>query len=237
MSLFCFAHNSRSGSGNEAVLLFRKAVMLSLILLSVFFSQAASAFSQTTVVHPWHGVKIGSGSPEICNAIIEIPKGSKNKYELDKPTGLLKLDRVLYASMHFPANYGFFPQTYFHDGDPLDVLVLSQEPIEPLTLVKVRIIGYLLVVDRGDRDTKIIAVPMKDPQFSHYTDISQIHENVIAEIKHFFEQYKKLEGKVVTAETTGGPAEAHQIIREGMDLYEKNRHLLNTPQNSAPCSK
>ncbi|MGV8124736.1 MAG: inorganic diphosphatase [Candidatus Xenobiia bacterium LiM19] len=178
------------------------------------------------MVHPWHGVKIGSGSPEICNVIIEIPEGSKNKYELDKPTGLLRLDRVLSASMRFPVNYGFFPQTYFHDGDPLDVLVLSQEPIEPLTLVKVRVIGYLLVVDRGDRDTKIIAVPMKDPQFSHYTDISQIHENVIAEIKHFFEQYKKLEGKVVTAEKTGGPAEACEMIREGMNLYEKNRHKL-----------
>lgn len=212
--------------------LYKTAYTLFLSALFLFFFQTATAFSQARVVHPWHGVKIGSGSPEICNVIIEIPKGSKNKYELDKATGLLKLDRVLYASMHFPANYGFLPQTYYHDGDPLDVLVLSQEPIEPLTLVKVRIIGYLLVVDRGDRDTKIVAVPMKDPQFSQYTDISQIHENVIAEIRHFFEQYKKLEGKVVTADKTGSPAEAYEIIREGMDLYKKNRHLLTAPRDS-----
>ena len=175
-------------------------------------------------MHPWHDsyvdeAVIATGFP----VIIEIPKGSKNKYELDKETGLLRLDRVLYSAVYYPADYGFLPRTYCDDGDPLDALVLSQEPVHPLTIVEARAIGVMRMRDEKGIDDKILAVSVKDPAFADYTDKAQLPPHLLREVKRFFEDYKVLEHKQVVVEDLQGPAEALAIINEALELYRRLR--------------
>ena len=171
----------------------------------------------------WHDINPRRISPEKFMAVIEIPKGVKNKYEMDKETGLLRLDRVLYTSTHYPANYGFIPRTYASDNDPLDVLVLCSEQIRPMTIVECRPIGVLIMEDSGAKDEKIIAVPVNDPNYNCYTDIDQLPSHRFDEIKHFFEVYKSLEHDKNTSVTEVKPkAVAVDIIQNCIDSYIEN---------------
>lgn len=170
----------------------------------------------------WHDIDSKKISADNFMAVIEIPKGCKTKYELDKETGMLKLDRILHTATHYPANYGFIPRTYGDDKDPLDVLVLCSEKIFPLTLVKCYPIGVITMVDSGERDEKIIAVPFKDPVYNGYTDISQLPQHMFNEMKHFFEVYKALEHKVTTVDEVKGVDEAKKIINSAIDSYREN---------------
>ena len=175
-------------------------------------------------MHPWHDsyvddTVIGDAFP----VVIEIPKGSKNKYELDKETGLLRLDRVLYSAVHYPADYGFIPRTYCDDGDPLDALVLGQEPVYPLTIVEARAIGVMRMRDEKGVDDKIVAVSVHDPAFADYTDKDQLPAHVLRQLRRFFEDYKILEHKQVIVEDLLGPKDAVRIIRDSLDLYRKLR--------------
>jgi len=145
------------------------------------------------VLHPWHGAHYGDKSPAIVNGLIEISQGSRAKYEIDKTTGLLKLDRVIYSSFHYPVNYGFIPQTLGLDNDPLDILVLCSQSIQPLCLVEATVIGNMQMIDTGEQDDKIIAVATKDPSVNHMTDIEELPKHFFNELKHYFEQYKVLE--------------------------------------------
>lgn len=167
----------------------------------------------------WHDINPGRINPEDFTAVIEISKGSKKKYELDKETGLIILDRILYTSTHYPANYGFIPRTYGDDKDPLDVLVLCSEPIEPLTLVKCYPIGVMKMLDNGMGDEKIIAIPFNDPTYNSYSDISELPSHIFEEIKHFFKVYKDLEGKETQVNQFGGPEEAIKIIEHCIGNY------------------
>jgi len=168
----------------------------------------------------WHDIDIRRINPEDFIAVIEIPKGSKKKYELDKETGLLILDRVLYTSTHYPANYGFIPKTYTDDSDPLDVLVLCQEILDPMTLVRCKPIGVITMIDSEDIDEKIIAVPFSDPAMS-YDDLYQLPSHLSEEISHFFEVYKYLEGKKTAVEKTQPRSAAVRIIERSINEYEK----------------
>lgn len=170
----------------------------------------------------WHDINPKRISKDDFMAIIEIEKGSKNKYELDKETGLLKLDRVLYTSTHYPANYGFIPRTYADDLDPLDVLVLSSESINPLTMVRCYPIGVISMIDNGRFDEKIIAIPFNDPTYNGYTDISQIPNHIFEEMSHFFKVYKELEGKETAVNEVKGSEEAIKIIQKSIDSYIEN---------------
>ena len=175
-------------------------------------------------MHPWHDSYVDDALVATeFPVVIEIPKGSKNKYELDKETGLLKLDRVLYSAVHYPADYGFIPRTFCDDGDPLDVLVLGQEPVTPLTLVEARAIGVMRMRDEKGIDDKIVAVSVRDPSFADYTDKDQLPGHVLLQVRRFFEDYKALEHKQVIVEDMLGPAEAFTIIREALELYRKLR--------------
>lgn len=167
----------------------------------------------------WHDINPERITPDDFIATIEISKGSKKKYELDKETGLIILDRILYTSTHYPANYGFIPRTYGDDKDPLDVLVLCSEAIEPLTLVRCYPIGVMYMLDNGANDEKIIAIPYNDPTYNGYTDINQLPSHVFDEIKHFFSIYKDLEGKETAVKEFGGPEEAKFIIRSCIMSY------------------
>lgn len=170
----------------------------------------------------WHDISPKRISPTKFMAVIEIPKGCKNKYEMDKETGLLRLDRVLYTSTHYPANYGFIPRTYADDHDPLDVLVLCQENIVPMTLVECKPIGVLKMVDDNSLDEKIIAVPTNDPTYSDYTDISELPSHIFDEISHFFKVYKSLETKETVVNEVDGADEAKKIIEKCIQLYKDN---------------
>src|SRR5215204_7515887 len=147
----------------------------------------------TTVLHPWHGASFGTKAPNVVKAIIEISQGSRTKYEIDKETGLLKLDRVIYSSFHYQVNYGFIPQTLGLDGDPLDILVLCSESIQPLCLVEATVIGNMQMIDNGERDDKIIAVATRDPSVNNITNINELNDHFFAVLKNYFEQYKVLE--------------------------------------------
>ncbi|QQS28358.1 MAG: inorganic diphosphatase [Sphingobacteriales bacterium] len=172
--------------------------------------------------NPWHHVSPGKNIPEIVNGIIEIPKGSRAKYELDKESGLLKLDRVLYSSVYYPANYGFIPQSFCDDNDPLDILVLSQIDFVPLCLVSAKVIGVMRMLDNNEADDKIIAVCANDPSVSHINDISELPQHFISELRNFFEDYKKLERKSVVVEDFLGKTMAMQIVQESFELYKQN---------------
>lgn len=167
----------------------------------------------------WHDVNPKRISPEDFLAVVEIPKGSKKKYELDKETGLIILDRILYTSTHYPANYGFIPRTYGDDRDPLDVLVLCSEPLEPLTLVRCYPIGMISMIDSGRNDEKIIAIPFGDPTYSDYTDIDQLPQHIFNEMSHFFRVYKALENKETAVNEVSGRENAVQTVRAAIDNY------------------
>ena len=173
------------------------------------------------MTNPWHDVHPGENIEESFYGIIEIPKGSKNKYELDKKTGLLIADRVLYSSVHYPANYGFIPQTYCDDEDPLDVLVLCQEPITSLCIVESKAIGVITMRDEKGQDDKIIAVHANDPAYNMYHDISALPPHLIIELKRFFEDYKVLEKKEVVVDNLRGRIDAINVIKESIKLYDK----------------
>lgn len=167
----------------------------------------------------WHDCPASRVTPEQFTAVIEISKGGKNKYELDKETGLLRLDRVLYTSTHYPANYGFIPKTYADDDDPLDVLVLCQEALLPMTLVECRPIGVMRMVDNASRDEKIIAVPVHDPSMEEYNDVDELPLHTIEEMQHFFEVYKTLEHKVTVVRSIGSGIEAQRLIARCITAY------------------
>lgn len=172
-------------------------------------------------MNPWHDVQNDDDFPEMVRAIVEVPKDSKVKYELDKATGLIKVDRVLYSSVHYPANYGLIPKTYCADDDPLDILVLGQLSVVPLAIIKARPIGLLKMVDQGLTDDKIIAVHVNDPEYAHFRSIHDLPPHRLAELKHFFEVYTKLENKVVLVESFLDAKDARKSILEAAELYQK----------------
>ena len=179
--------------------------------------------------HPWHDVPIGDEAPEEFTALIEIPKGSRVKYELDKETGLLKVDRILYSAVIYPANYGFIPRTLGDDDDPLDVLVLMQEPVQPLSLLSARPIGMMHMVDEGESDEKIICVHLDDPEYRSYEHHSQLPEHRLKELRRFFQDYKTLEGKEVDVGHFSDPPEAKEAVRHAMRLYDEPSPRQATP--------
>lgn len=173
------------------------------------------------VLHPWHGAHYGKEYPEIVNALIEIPQGSRAKYEIDKTTGLLKLDRVVYSSFHYPINYGFIPQTLGEDGDPLDILVMCSESIQPLCLVEATVIGNMQMIDNGEKDDKIIAVATKDPTVNHFNSVEDLPKHFIAVLRNYFENYKVLENKVVEIDEFQNKEAAYNIIRNDIENYKR----------------
>lgn len=178
--------------------------------------------------NPWHSVSIGSNAPEEVNAIIEIQQGSKTKYELDKETGMLILDRILYSELTFPVNYGLIPKTYYDDGDPLDILVLCSQKLMPSTIVHTTVVGGMAMIDSGQRDDKIIAVTTNDPYLKHIRSLNDIPEESRAMITSFFQYYKRAEGKEVIVEDLFDKKKAHQIIKQSMQDYKKKFSLLDT---------
>lgn len=180
------------------------------------------------MVHAWHELPSRPPTPsDAVNALIEIPRGSKVKYELDKPTGLLRVDRVLHSSVHYPANYGFIPRTYCGDGDPLDILVLCTESVETMCIMVARPIGVVRMVDAGKADDKIIAVHLHDPAFNEYHDIEQLPRHLAREIQRFFLDYKSLEAKKdIVAEEPVGRVEADRVVEEAVELYRKEESRL-----------
>jgi inorganic pyrophosphatase len=175
------------------------------------------------MTHPWHDVTPGLNLPYEFMSLIEIPKGSSLKYELDKATGLLRLDRVLYSAVFYPANYGFIPQTYAEDDDPLDVLVLCQEPVAPLTLVRSRAIGLMTMIDSGKKDHKILAVAMDDPEFNSFREADELPAHRLAMLRRFFQDYKTLEKKMVEVEDFQPAEFAAPIIESALDRYSNER--------------
>ena len=173
------------------------------------------------VLHPWHGAHYGEQSPKIVNALIEIPQGSKSKYEIDKKTGLLKLDRVIYSSFHYPVNYGFIPQTLGKDGDPLDILVMCSEAIQPLCLVEALVIGNMQMIDTNLIDDKIIAVATKDPGVNYITSLDEVPQHFFSVLKNYFEQYKVLENKEGKINDFQDKERAFEIINESIEFYKE----------------
>lgn len=172
-------------------------------------------------MNPWKEINEKRVSPDEFIAYIEISKGSKNKYELDKETGLLRLDRILYTSTQYPHNYGFIPHTYAEDNDPLDVLLITSEPIIPMTLVKGKPIGMIDMIDQGLRDAKILAVCPDDPFYKNFNDVHELPEHIVQEITYFFETYKVLEGKETRVPGLRDREDAKQIIKEAIERYNK----------------
>lgn len=167
----------------------------------------------------WHDIDSKRITPDDFVAVIEISKGSKKKYELDKETGLIVLDRILYTSTHYPANYGFIPRSFGDDGDPLDVLVLCSESLEPLTLVRCYPIGYISMLDDGRNDEKIIAIPFGDPTYNQYKDISELPKHIFDEMLHFFNVYKALEEKDTVAKEVNNRDAATEVISSALEHY------------------
>jgi inorganic pyrophosphatase len=177
--------------------------------------------------HPWHDLP---NNPEAARdwvqVVIEISKGSKVKYELDKPTGLLKVDRILYSSVIYPANYGFLPRSYADDNDPLDALVLGNESVLPLSIMRARPIGVMRMADEGAADDKIIAVHIGDPAYQDYRDVNELPKHTLREVRRFFEDYKVLEGKEVVVDELQGPEAANEVILRSFDSYRKHERKL-----------
>ncbi len=170
--------------------------------------------------NPWHKVSIGKETPAVVNGIIEIPKNTRAKYELDKESGMLLMDRVIFSSMHYPANYGFIPQTYCDDKDPLDIMVLSQIDVVPMCIVSAKVIGVMRMIDGGEMDDKIIAVAEHDMSVNHMNDIDDLPAHWIKELRNFFEDYKKLENKKVEVEEFQNKETAMTIIKQSMEDYK-----------------
>jgi inorganic pyrophosphatase len=177
-------------------------------------------------MHPWHDVSPGNELPRDFQALIEIPLGSNVKYELDKPTGLLKVDRIIHSAVFYPANYGFIPQTYAEDNDPLDVLVLCQEPVQPLALIKARAIGVMTMIDSGAVDDKIIAVATNDTEFSNYIEARDLPSHRLLVLKRFFQDYKQLEGKQVQVEDIRPAYAAMAAIEKALARYQELKEKL-----------
>lgn len=171
--------------------------------------------------NPWHDVAMGANTPEMVNGIVEIPKGSRAKYELDKESGMLILDRVLYSSVYYPSNYGFIPQTYCDDNDPLDILIISQIEVVPMCIVQAKVIGVMRMLDNGEADDKIIAVAANDMSVNYINDISELPPHAIKETRSFFEDYKKLENKEVVIEDFQDRKAAYDIINQSIIDYDK----------------
>ena len=179
------------------------------------------------MAHPWHDLPNNPDTAgEYFNVVIEIPRGSRIKYELDKPSGMLRVDRVLYSSVIYPANYGFIPRSYCDDGDPLDVLVLGNEPVVPLAIMQARAIGLMRMEDDGQGDDKIVAVHVNDPSFNEYRDIDELPKHIQVEIKRFFLDYKVLEHKKVLVEELQGHKEALEAVIEALALYRSEENRL-----------
>jgi inorganic pyrophosphatase len=183
-------------------------------------------------MHAWHDVTPGRNLPYEFMTVIEIPKGSSVKYELDKATGLLRLDRVLYSAVYYPANYGFIPQTYAEDDDPLDVLVLCQEPVDPLTLVRARAIGLMTMIDSGKKDHKILCVAVDDPEYASYKQADELPPHHLTMLRRFFQDYKQLEGKAVEVDDLQNAAAAAPIIEEALVRYSEERRRGFHPKES-----
>jgi inorganic pyrophosphatase len=180
------------------------------------------------MVHAWHDVSPGNELPRDFQAVIEIPLGSNVKYELDKKTGLLKVDRIIHSAVFYPANYGFIPQTYADDNDPLDVLVLCQEPVQPLALIKARAIGLMTMVDSGASDDKVIAVATNDPEFSDYLEARDLPPHRLLVLRRFFQDYKQLEGKQVQVEEIRPAYAALAVIEKALANYQQHKERLKT---------
>jgi len=175
------------------------------------------------MIHPWHDVTPGENIPQEYYTIIEIPFGSSVKYELDKSSGLIKLDRVLYSAVYYPANYGFIPQTLAEDDDPLDVLVLCQETVVPLTIIQARTIGLMTMIDSGKKDHKIIAVATHDPEFNAYREAQEMPPHRLTMLRRFFQDYKQLEGKAVEVDDIQPAKAAYPIIEDALSRYSRQR--------------
>ena len=175
------------------------------------------------MTHAWHDVTPGENLPSVFTTVIEIPRGSSVKYELDKDTGLIRLDRMLHSAVYYPANYGFIPQTLAEDDDPLDVLVLCQEPVNPLSLVEARAIGLMTMVDSGKRDHKILAVATHDPEYNSFREANELPPHKLAMIRRFFQDYKILEGKAVEVDDLTEAKTSFPIILEALERYSLSR--------------
>ena len=173
------------------------------------------------MAHAWHDVSVGPDAPDVFNAIIEIPQGSKVKYELDKETGMLRVDRMLYSSVVYPANYGFIPQSYADDGDPLDVLVLAQEAVDPLSILRARPIGMMSMLDDQEEDAKVICIHMDDPAFNDYWHIKELPDHRLRELRRFFQDYKALEDKTVRVQDFFGPDRAKSVVTGSTERYDE----------------
>lgn len=178
------------------------------------------------MMHAWHDVSPGNELPRDFQAVIEIPLGSNVKYELDKPTGLLRVDRIIHSAVFYPANYGFIPQTYAEDNDPLDVLVLCQEPVQPLSLIKGRAIGLMTMIDSGATDDKIISVATNDPEFNSYVEAKELPPHRLLVLKRFFQDYKQLEGKQVQVEDILPAYAAVRVIEKALARYKEHCEAL-----------
>ena len=179
--------------------------------------------------HPWHCIETGKDAPAFVRGIIEIPKGSKGKYEMDKESGMLRLDRVLFSSVHYPANYGFIPQTYCDDHDPLDILVICSIDVYPMCIVEAKVIGAMEMVDGDERDDKIVAVARNDMSVDYINELSELPPHTLVELKRFFEDYKMLEHKNVIVEQFMNKEKAYEIILESMRLYNEMKDTLIQP--------
>ncbi len=175
------------------------------------------------MIHPWHDVTPGEQLPNEYSSIIEIPSGSSVKYELDKDSGLIKLDRILFSAVYYPANYGFIPQTLAEDDDPLDVLVLCQETVAPLTIIHSRTIGIMTMIDAGKKDHKIIAVATEDPEYDHYREATELPPHKLTQLRRFFLDYKTLEGKSVEVDEIQPATAAFPVIEDALVRYAKQR--------------
>ncbi|MDD3771704.1 MAG: inorganic diphosphatase [Weeksellaceae bacterium] len=170
--------------------------------------------------NPWHHVSVGKEQPDVVQAIIEIPQGSKAKYELDKASGMLRLDRVLFSSLNYPHNYGFIPQTLGEDNDPLDIIVISQIDVDPMCIVDAKVIGVLRMIDNGEGDDKIIAVAQNDMSVNHINEVSELPPHLTVELQNFFEDYKKLENKIVVVEDFQNAEIAKKIVTKSIEDYK-----------------